>query len=342
MAPRLSRIADRMLAASPPSVVPMTIEPHRRPRDPDPGTDPALHRHERPSRPSAASTSTSAEASWSPSSARTAPASRPACGCSPRCSRRPPAPRRRRLRHRARPGRGPPPHRVRRPGQRRRPHPAGPRRAGQPGPRPTGCAGARRAAGPTSCSTRWTSTRARRRGRSQHAVRRPAAPPRHRARAGAPAAAAVPGRAVDRAGPAEPGQPVGARRCGCAPSTGTTIFLTTHYLDEADTMAERVMVMDHGRVIADDTADRAEGELAGDRIVLGAADDATAPTAAARRAIGAPGRATSRRRTARARSGSRDGAGARCPRCCRASRGRASRSRPPRSAGRRSTTSSSP
>ncbi|MGE4426083.1 MAG: ABC transporter ATP-binding protein [Solirubrobacteraceae bacterium] len=36
--------------------------------------------------------------------------------------------------------------------------------------------------------------------------------------------------------------------------TGMTIFLTTHYLDEADSMAERVMVMDTGQVIADDTA----------------------------------------------------------------------------------------
>ena len=34
-----------------------------------------------------------------------------------------------------------------------------------------------------------------------------------------------------------------------------TIVLTTHYLDEADTMAERVVVVDHGQVIADDTAD---------------------------------------------------------------------------------------
>ena len=34
-----------------------------------------------------------------------------------------------------------------------------------------------------------------------------------------------------------------------------TIVLTTHYLDEADSMAERVVVVDHGEVIADDTAD---------------------------------------------------------------------------------------
>ena len=41
---------------------------------------------------------------------------------------------------------------------------------------------------------------------------------------------------------------------------GTTIFLTTHYLDEADQLAERVMVMDHGEVIADDTAHGAQGD----------------------------------------------------------------------------------
>jgi ABC-2 type transport system ATP-binding protein len=52
---------------------------------------------------------------------------------------------------------------------------------------------------------------------------------------------------------------------------GMTVFLTTHYLDEADTMAERVMVMDHGQVIADDTADRLKSEHVGERIVVRAA-----------------------------------------------------------------------
>jgi ABC-2 type transport system ATP-binding protein len=47
-----------------------------------------------------------------------------------------------------------------------------------------------------------------------------------------------------------------------------TVVLTTHYMDEADAMAERVVVVDHGRVIADDTADRLKAELAGDRIVV--------------------------------------------------------------------------
>ena len=52
---------------------------------------------------------------------------------------------------------------------------------------------------------------------------------------------------------------------------GMTVFLTTHYLDEADTMAERVMVMDHGRVIADDTADRLKSKHVGEQIVVRAA-----------------------------------------------------------------------
>ncbi|MEU8222952.1 ATP-binding cassette domain-containing protein [Kribbella sp. NPDC048915] len=47
-----------------------------------------------------------------------------------------------------------------------------------------------------------------------------------------------------------------------------TIVLTTHYLDEADSMAERVVVVDHGEVIADDTADGLKAELAGDRLAL--------------------------------------------------------------------------
>jgi ABC-2 type transport system ATP-binding protein len=48
--------------------------------------------------------------------------------------------------------------------------------------------------------------------------------------------------------------------------SGMTIFLTTHYLDEADTMAERVMVMDNGIMIADDTPARLKADLAGDTI----------------------------------------------------------------------------
>ena len=47
---------------------------------------------------------------------------------------------------------------------------------------------------------------------------------------------------------------------------GTTIVLTTHYLDEADSMAERVVVVDHGQVIADDDPESLKSTLAGDRV----------------------------------------------------------------------------
>jgi ABC-2 type transport system ATP-binding protein len=50
---------------------------------------------------------------------------------------------------------------------------------------------------------------------------------------------------------------------------GTTIVLTTHYLDEADSMAERVIVVDHGQVIADDTPARLKAEHVGDKIRFG-------------------------------------------------------------------------
>ena len=50
---------------------------------------------------------------------------------------------------------------------------------------------------------------------------------------------------------------------------GTTVFLTTHYLEEADRYAERVMVMDKGRVIADDTASALKANLAGDVVTFG-------------------------------------------------------------------------
>jgi ABC-2 type transport system ATP-binding protein len=64
-------------------------------------------------------------------------------------------------------------------------------------------------------------------------------------------------------------------------ATGMTIFLTTHYLDEADSMAERVMIMDNGQVIANDTPERLKANLAGDRITVDAADPVVAAEIAA-------------------------------------------------------------
>ncbi len=64
-------------------------------------------------------------------------------------------------------------------------------------------------------------------------------------------------------------------------SHGATVFLTTHYLEEADRYAERVMVMDKGRVIADDTATRLKAELAGDVLTFGFESEADAAAAVA-------------------------------------------------------------
>ncbi|MGX8909407.1 ATP-binding cassette domain-containing protein [Streptomyces netropsis] len=59
---------------------------------------------------------------------------------------------------------------------------------------------------------------------------------------------------------------------------GITIVLTTHYLDEADQMAERIVVVDQGRVIADGTAAALKAGLADDwlRITTPDADSARA------------------------------------------------------------------
>ncbi|MEV6109687.1 ATP-binding cassette domain-containing protein [Streptomyces sp. NPDC051940] len=47
---------------------------------------------------------------------------------------------------------------------------------------------------------------------------------------------------------------------------GTTVLLTTQYLEEADQLADRISVVDHGRVVAEGTPDALKAELAGDRI----------------------------------------------------------------------------
>lgn len=63
--------------------------------------------------------------------------------------------------------------------------------------------------------------------------------------------------------------------------SGSTVVLTTHYLEEADALAGRVIVVDHGRVIADDTAVQLKSGL-GDLVRLGFPAPASAARAAAR------------------------------------------------------------
>jgi ABC-2 type transport system ATP-binding protein len=51
-------------------------------------------------------------------------------------------------------------------------------------------------------------------------------------------------------------------------ASGTTIFLTTHYLDEADALCDRILVIDHGRLVAEGSPDTLKGKVAGDLVTL--------------------------------------------------------------------------
>jgi ABC-2 type transport system ATP-binding protein len=49
---------------------------------------------------------------------------------------------------------------------------------------------------------------------------------------------------------------------------GTTIFLTTHYLEEADVLSDRVAIIDHGKIVAQGTPRDLKSKVAGDAIVI--------------------------------------------------------------------------
>jgi ABC-2 type transport system ATP-binding protein len=73
-------------------------------------------------------------------------------------------------------------------------------------------------------------------------------------------------------------------------SAGTTVLLTTQYLEEADQLAARVCVVDHGRVIAEGTPDALKARLGGDRVevVLEDRDQLVAAAAILERIAGTP------------------------------------------------------
>jgi ABC-2 type transport system ATP-binding protein len=49
---------------------------------------------------------------------------------------------------------------------------------------------------------------------------------------------------------------------------GTTVFLTTHYLEEADALADRLAIIDQGKIVAEGTADELKRKVAGDVVTI--------------------------------------------------------------------------
>src|SRR5438876_5198041 len=50
---------------------------------------------------------------------------------------------------------------------------------------------------------------------------------------------------------------------------GTTVFLTTHYLEEADALCDRLAIIDLGRIVAEGTSDQLKQRVAGDVVTIG-------------------------------------------------------------------------
>jgi oleandomycin transport system ATP-binding protein len=61
---------------------------------------------------------------------------------------------------------------------------------------------------------------------------------------------------------------------------GTTVLLTTQYLEEADLLADEIVVIDHGRVVAAGTSDALKAKVGGQVVEVVPADVAKVPDAA--------------------------------------------------------------
>ncbi len=68
---------------------------------------------------------------------------------------------------------------------------------------------------------------------------------------------------------------------GLAAEAGTTILVTTHYLDEADQFADRIAIVDRGRIVAEGTADQLKAGMEGDSVLLELGDTGQVPQAEA-------------------------------------------------------------
>jgi ABC-2 type transport system ATP-binding protein len=59
-------------------------------------------------------------------------------------------------------------------------------------------------------------------------------------------------------------------------AAGTTIFLTTHYMEEADMLSDRISIIDHGRIVTTGTPDELKSSLGEDVVYLETVDDTKA------------------------------------------------------------------